>query len=677
VSGELIRENNFELNPYRPDVPSTIRRVSDDLYEFLFELALNLRTQHNLIQAGDTTYRWEILTYLDKTQQYTLGSIGRFLHPKFGMIHARYCQFKTIDSQLPNGSPIGILLDGFDFTWTVTNRLEKSNPVLVLGLSGAYEPLYESCFGWVICGGTNIQDLIIESTAIPAIMSSGSWTSSGKAGLSAKPNSGGGFFIIKNSSVIQPLSESDDWIAAAGSLMISAVGGGGGTADFTVFFEKLEELQDQVDEIIAAGGGATQSDIDQINAKIQALAAATNKSLDLIYAQLNKTSPAQILSDIMPFIQEINNLANTGLVIANENLQGLKTEYIQRTEGDKVIDAKIESLESSVDGVDARVAWSEGIIRETQNRTRAFLQETVQVGSALAFVNLSAQSDVTGLQTSNVALGAQSVSIYSTDAAGVWHETLVVSGARVVMNGDLQVLTQIRQGSGAGWPVALKPLKFQLADGESATFPTVLDSSPIVSFGLDGLDALGAGEVYSLVPLSLSGTGFTLQAKIITPAAITLVDLTTMVSNFPSSAPKFYISRGAVQEPISHTYEFTCDGVMAGYGTDGTVNPGVPPYQGQCTIGIWAKVSGVWSLITTTTVSHTQPTSGLQTWSFTQSFTLPTGLTDFGISTEPSPFPYTGSADHITHVKWSYSTPSSVRTATPAGQKTTCLVSPQ
>jgi hypothetical protein len=240
----------------------------------------------------------------------------------------------------------------------------------------------------------------------------------------------------------------------------------------------------------------------------------------------------------------------------------------------------------------------------------------------------------------------------------------------------LQVSTQIRQGSGAGWPVALQTLRFQLADGESCVFPTVLDNTPIVSFEKDRLDALAATEVYSLVADPLDGTGFTLLAKILTPAAITLVDKTSSSLTFPAP-PKYEISRGGTQQPSDYIYEFTCDGVMPGYGTDGTVSPGNPPYTAQCTIGIWAKISGVWTLITTATVSHTQMSNGLQTWTLTQSFALPAGTTDFGVSDEPSPAPYAGRIDHFTHVKWSYNTPSSTRSATPAGQKTTCLVTPQ
>src|SRR3546814_3839407 len=67
----------IEVNPFRADVPNVDQQRI-------------LREQHNLAQAGDSTFHWGVLTEVSATPLYNLGSIGRFYHDEFGISIARY-----------------------------------------------------------------------------------------------------------------------------------------------------------------------------------------------------------------------------------------------------------------------------------------------------------------------------------------------------------------------------------------------------------------------------------------------------------------------------------------------------------------------------------------------------------------------------------------------------------
>lgn len=154
---KLTKLNKHETNPFRPDLPESITGISPDLYDFLRELAETLREQHNLTQAGDTTFSWEVLTQVDLKRRYNVGSLGRFYHPTYGVIHARYCRISGMRNTEWLGAPVGIRTDGDPLKWAVTNDFTKSTPDLVVGLGGWYVLPPDDSYGWVIVNGVNIQ----------------------------------------------------------------------------------------------------------------------------------------------------------------------------------------------------------------------------------------------------------------------------------------------------------------------------------------------------------------------------------------------------------------------------------------------------------------------------------------------------------------------------------------
>jgi hypothetical protein len=128
--------------------------------DYLREQSEHLREQHNKTQAGDSTFPWEELTKIGNVKFYTLGSLGRFYHDDYGIIHARYVQYSKVDSQTAylNG-PAGFLPGRGKFNWVVTNQLSLSSPELVAGIIASYTIPAEGDYGWLIVDGPNITSL--------------------------------------------------------------------------------------------------------------------------------------------------------------------------------------------------------------------------------------------------------------------------------------------------------------------------------------------------------------------------------------------------------------------------------------------------------------------------------------------------------------------------------------
>lgn len=151
-----------EINPYRPDVPTEFRDINPLLYEFLRETQETLRFQHNLIQAGDSTYHWSIATKVTTNRLFTLGSLSRFYHESYGIIVCRYVQFKQMIDDDWLGVPVGRPNASVEFDWTVTNDLSKSNSNAVCGFTASLETMVNDSYGWIIVSGTNLYSIQLD-----------------------------------------------------------------------------------------------------------------------------------------------------------------------------------------------------------------------------------------------------------------------------------------------------------------------------------------------------------------------------------------------------------------------------------------------------------------------------------------------------------------------------------
>jgi len=67
-----------EHNPYRPTIPESLIGLGEDYYDYAKENQEILREQHNITQAGDTTFPYQLFIGTHDDQHYRLGAIGRF-----------------------------------------------------------------------------------------------------------------------------------------------------------------------------------------------------------------------------------------------------------------------------------------------------------------------------------------------------------------------------------------------------------------------------------------------------------------------------------------------------------------------------------------------------------------------------------------------------------------------
>lgn len=147
-----------EHNPYRPSIPETVLdTLGTEGYDYLKENQEITREQHNLTQAGDTTFPYQLMIKPHVTPHYRLGSISRFYHQDHGLIQARYVQFTQMKAVSAPACPVGLLKKKGALEWQVTNDIARSDPDLVVGLLAPYTLPAEGEYGWVVTDGPNLQ----------------------------------------------------------------------------------------------------------------------------------------------------------------------------------------------------------------------------------------------------------------------------------------------------------------------------------------------------------------------------------------------------------------------------------------------------------------------------------------------------------------------------------------
>lgn len=167
-----------EHNPYRPRIPEQFIDIGDDFYDFYEENQQIHREQHNITQMGDTTFPFQLAILTHDIKQFKLGAVGRFYHEDFGIIQARYVQFKEMTHVINAQSPVGLFKNKSLLDWRVTNDLTLSHPDLVVGISFPYSIPKNDSFGWVIVDGPTLQET--RNNSIDAIIGeSFAWDTTG------------------------------------------------------------------------------------------------------------------------------------------------------------------------------------------------------------------------------------------------------------------------------------------------------------------------------------------------------------------------------------------------------------------------------------------------------------------------------------------------------------------
>jgi hypothetical protein len=251
VTGYEIGVTSFsppESNPYKPTVPESLAAIDPELHELSRENQETLREQHNITQAGDTTFPFQLFTLTHSVKLYNLGSISKFYHDEYGLIHARYVQFDLIDPDTNAGCPMGLIFKHGTLDWVVTNRLEASHPLLVVGVNAAFTLPKDKDYGWVICDGPNLQQIVNDSAG--AELGEGfSWSSNGRVS-----NVASGLVLGRR------LNKTNERLIDVGQMYI-----------------KLESLSAKsvIDELSVFIAGLT-SDIEELKDDVTALKAASN-----------------------------------------------------------------------------------------------------------------------------------------------------------------------------------------------------------------------------------------------------------------------------------------------------------------------------------------------------------------------------------------------------------------
>lgn len=165
-------------NPFPPNVPESIRRLSPELWDYLQYQAETLRKQANQLQSGADAWPIEYLTLVSSTSAYPLGSKGRFQHPVFGQIRGVYCKFTEMLALA--GAPVGFVLGA---SWVVSNDFSWSSGERAVGVLPGNAPADET-YGWVISEGSNLIAMSL-SSGVPQVGQELMWSGSGTVSASA------------------------------------------------------------------------------------------------------------------------------------------------------------------------------------------------------------------------------------------------------------------------------------------------------------------------------------------------------------------------------------------------------------------------------------------------------------------------------------------------------------
>jgi len=324
---------------------------------------------------------------------------------------------------------------------------------------------------------------------------------------------------------------------------------------------------------------------------------------------------------------------------------------------------------------------------------RAAWQVGVSIPGAEAFISAVATNNGGQRPTSSVAIGASIFAVYNQIGEN-WVKALEVQNGNAIFTGGLQAGAYIRLGSGQGWPVALRPVDFNLADGEVCSFGTDLGNIPDLTFQSNNLAPLNAGETYNVYADGLTATGFTMRAKINVPG---------VPSNQSHNDNKDPVSLGGFPgiQMFLAGKPLAPDGyyVASVYGTQshriipsgGGASQADNEDYAYIPLSVWTY-NGSWTKQTTVTVTSIcdpddypsdggqfRPQTVTNYWSDQVGFTLGGSFTHIAVVREtPTQGLSQGALQGLGPVSWQAAgSASGTRSATPNGQKTRVTVRPK
>lgn len=221
-----------------------------------------------------------------------------------------------------------------------------------------------------------------------------------------------------------------------------------------------------------------------------------------------------------------------------------------RPASDQEIAAKV-----AIPTLEASVASNSAAIVTLEGRALAYWQQVVNAGignGATAFVELRAESSWGAGAVSTIAMGARELWLYNQVGSTFVKSMSVVSG-NVTIYGDLNALGAMRFGT-RRIPVALQSFGFTASDGDSVSFGGDLVNMPSVEFDTSNLPVLTGGNAYDIRANSLTPTGFTMYAKIITPGSPSTV--TQGPGTNTGGTPSHRLHKSDAADSLSGYYTF-------------------------------------------------------------------------------------------------------------------------
>lgn len=240
---------------------------------------------------------------------------------------------------------------------------------------------------------------------------------------------------------------------------------------------------------------------------------------------------------------------------------------------------------TDIDTLTASVTTNASAITAVDGKLTASYGVTVDGNGRIASMKLL--SDGT---TSSVKFKTDTFQIYNnvTDVA-----VFDVTGSQIRMVADLNVAAGITVGS-ARLKVGLESIRKTGADGAAITWANGSSIGNIPEYVLDlsSLDALASGEQYSVYLTSVTATGATVYAKIVTPGATSTVTQTTDAAG-GGGAPTRVMAKTDNADAYDGVYNFRVIGtvtVTSAY--EGELSAYVN--SGLCTISTWFNDGGGW-----------------------------------------------------------------------------------
>lgn len=335
---------------------------------------------------------------------------------------------------------------------------------------------------------------------------------------------------------------------------------------------------------------------------------------------------------------------------------------------------------------EARLTTQELASADLYGRTQARWTIGATVPGATAFIEAQAETSPGQPPTSNVAIGARVISVLNP-ADGAWKEALRVSNGNVTLSGGLQAGAFIRLGNGQGWPVALRAADFNATDGGVVSFGTDLGNLPSLSFGMNNLAPLNAGETYDVRAVGLSPTGFTLVAKINVPGTPTVYSVTTSEAQNQPVAQSRWARKEGVPQSSDGTYRIQASGTnnhsFTGLGS-GPISVDDEDFQYN-SVDVYVWNGTAWSLRTQLSAFSSVNKRGFaqgQYYNGPAPFTIDETVTlGDGVEIVALAHSQTGSNQAVstfTLLGWTAAgTAAGVRSATPGGTTTKITVRPQ